>query len=122
MPCTMENNFFPDLSKLPRADVVYFCSPNNPTGVAASTKQLTELVNICKERGSILVFDAAYAPFIRSPDTPKSIYEIPGADEVAIEVNSFSKYAGFTGVRLGWTVVPNKLKFRCVWRTLVDVV
>jgi LL-diaminopimelate aminotransferase len=112
MPCTAENNFFPDLRALPRADVVYFCSPNNPTGVAATTEQLTEMVNICKERGSILVFDAAYAPFIRSPNTPKSIYEIPGADEVAIEVNSFSKYAGFTGVRLGWTVVPSKLKYK----------
>merc|ERR1712008_153163 len=74
-------------------------------------EQLTELVNVCKERGSILVFDAAYAPFIRSPNVPKSIFEVPGAKEVAIEVNSFSKYAGFTGVRLGWTVVPNGLKF-----------
>jgi len=74
-------------------------------------EQLTELVALCKERGSILVFDAAYAPFIRSPGVPKTIYEIPGADEVAIEVNSFSKYAGFTGVRLGWTVVPAALKF-----------
>lgn len=111
MPCTAENDFFPDLASLPRADVVYFCSPNNPTGAAATMEQLTELVRICKERGSILVFDAAYAPFIRSPNVPKSIFEVPGAKEVAIEVNSFSKYAGFTGVRLGWTVVPNNLKF-----------
>ena len=87
-----ENNFFPDLASLPRTDVVYFCSPNNPTGVCASKEQLTEIVRICKERGSILVFDAAYAPFIRSEGTPKSIFEIEGADEVAIEVNSFSKY------------------------------
>jgi len=111
MPCTAENNFFPDLASLPRADVMYFCSPNNPTGAAATKEQLTELVNICKERGSILVFDAAYAPFIRSPGIPKSIYEIEGAKDVAIECNSFSKYAGFTGVRLGWTVVPENLKF-----------
>lgn len=111
MPCTAENNFFPDLASLPRADVVYFCSPNNPTGAAANMEQLTEMVNICKERGSILVFDAAYAPFIRTPGVPKSIFEVPGAREVAIEVNSFSKYAGFTGVRLGWTVVPSDLKF-----------
>lgn len=69
------------------------------------------MVKLCKERGSILVFDAAYAPFIRSKDVPKSIFEIEGAKEVAIEVNSFSKYAGFTGVRLGWTVVPSELKF-----------
>lgn len=111
MPCNPENDFFPDYASLPRADVVYFCSPNNPTGAAATREQLTEMVKICKERGSILVFDAAYAPFIRDPNVPKSIFEIPGAKEVAIEVNSFSKYAGFTGVRLGWTVVPSDLKF-----------
>lgn len=111
MPCTAENDFFPDYASLPRADVVYFCSPNNPTGAAATKDQLTELVKTCKERGSILVFDAAYAPFIRDPNVPKSIFEIEGARDVAIECNSFSKYAGFTGVRLGWTVVPNGLTF-----------
>lgn len=111
MPCTAENEFFPDYASLPRADVVYFCSPNNPTGAAATKEQLTEMVNTCKERGSILVFDAAYAPFIRDENVPKSIFEIEGAKEVAIEVNSFSKYAGFTGVRLGWTVIPADLKF-----------
>merc|ERR1712087_722695 len=67
---------------------------------------------ICKERGSIIVFDAAYAPFIRSDNVPTSIFEIEGAKDVAIEVNSFSKYAGFTGVRLGWTVFPSNLKFK----------
>merc|ERR1719296_472710 len=109
MPCTAENNFFPDYASLPRAKVVYFCSPNNPTGAAATKEQLTDLVNTCKERGSILVFDAAYAPFIRSEGVPKSIYEIEGAKDVAIEVNSFSKYAGFTGARLGWTIIPSSL-------------
>lgn len=84
---------------------------SNPTGAAATKEQLTDLVKLCKERGSILVFDAAYAPFIRSPGVPKSVFEIEGAKEVAIEVNSFSKYAGFTGVRLGWTVIPSDLKF-----------
>mmetsp|Transcript_32343 Transcript_32343/g.78643 ORF Transcript_32343/g.78643 Transcript_32343/m.78643 type:complete len:444 (-) Transcript_32343:23-1354(-) len=112
MPCTPENGFFPDYASLPRADVVYLCSPNNPTGAAATKEQLTEIVNLCKERGSILVFDAAYAPFIRSEGVPKSIFEIDGAKDIAIEVNSFSKYAGFTGVRLGWTVVPSNLKFK----------
>lgn len=73
---------------------------------------MESLVKICKERGSILVFDAAYAPFIRSEGVPKSVFEIEGAKEVAIEVNSFSKYAGFTGVRLGWTVIPSALKFK----------
>jgi len=72
---------------------------------------LEGLVKLCKERGSILVFDAAYAPFIRSPGVPKSIFEVEGARDVAIEVNSFSKYAGFTGVRLGWTVIPETVKF-----------
>mmetsp|Transcript_30148 Transcript_30148/g.39712 ORF Transcript_30148/g.39712 Transcript_30148/m.39712 type:complete len:445 (-) Transcript_30148:428-1762(-) len=111
MPCNPENNFFPDLSSTPRADVIYFCSPNNPTGAVATRAQLEELVAFAKEKGSIIVFDAAYAPFIRTAGVPKSIYEIEGARECAIEVNSFSKYAGFTGVRLGWTVVPDELKF-----------
>merc|ERR1719331_3121275 len=97
MKCGPENGFFPDLDNAERADVVYFCSPNNPTGAAATKEQLTKLVAWAKERGSIIVFDAAYAPFIRSKDVPKSIYEIPGAEEVAIEVNSLSKYAAFTG-------------------------
>ena len=112
MPCTAENGFFPDVASLPRADVVYICSPNNPTGAAATREQLEEVVRVCKENGSILVFDAAYAPFIRTEGVPKSIYEIEGAKDVAIECNSFSKYAGFTGVRLGWTVVPENLKFK----------
>jgi len=112
MKCGPENGFFPDLEKAERADVVYFCSPNNPTGAAATREQLEQLVAWAKERGSIIVFDAAYAPFIRSKDVPKSIYDIEGAQECAIEVNSLSKYAGFTGVRLGWTIVPKALKFK----------
>ena len=111
MPCNAENDFFPDLEKLPRSDVMYFCSPNNPTGAVASRAQLEALVAYAREQGTILVFDAAYAPFIRTPGVPKSIYEIEGAETCAIECNSFSKYAGFTGVRLGWTVVPKALKF-----------
>lgn len=111
MPCNPENDFFPDLQKTERADVVYFCSPNNPTGAAANMEQLTSLVNWCIEKGSILVFDAAYAPFIRTEGIPKSIFEVPNARKCAIEINSFSKYAGFTGVRLGWTIIPKDLKF-----------
>mmetsp|Transcript_15517 Transcript_15517/g.33670 ORF Transcript_15517/g.33670 Transcript_15517/m.33670 type:complete len:444 (+) Transcript_15517:51-1382(+) len=111
MECKPENDFFPDLSKVPRTDVIFFCSPNNPTGAAATRAQLTQLVNLAKKNGSILVYDAAYALYINNPDCPKTIYEIPGADEVAIETCSFSKYAGFTGVRLGWTVVPKALKY-----------
>lgn len=88
----------------------FFCSPNNPTGAAASRDQLTKLVKFAKDNGSIIVYDSAYAMYI-SDDSPKSIFEIPGAKEVAIETASFSKYAGFTGVRLGWTVVPKELLF-----------
>ncbi len=111
MPCNPSNDFFPDLKSTPRADVIYFCSPNNPTGAAATRAQLQQLVDWANANGSIIVFDAAYAPFIKSDDVPKSILEIPGARTCAIEVNSFSKYAGFTGVRLGWTVIPKELTF-----------
>ena len=111
MTCLPENNFFPDLSKLKPADLIYFCSPNNPTGAVATKAQLAELIAFAKKNQSIIIFDAAYSEFIVDADLPRSIYEIPGADEVAIEVNSFSKSIGFTGVRLGWCVVPQKLKF-----------
>ncbi|XP_042458184.1 probable LL-diaminopimelate aminotransferase, chloroplastic [Zingiber officinale] len=110
MRCVPENDFFPDLSSISQVDVIYFCSPNNPTGSTATRDQLTQLVQFAKDNGSIIVFDSAYAMYI-SDDSPRSIYEIPGAKEVAIEISSFSKYAGFTGVRLGWTVVPKELLF-----------
>jgi len=111
MPCNPENGFFPDIENMPRADIIYFCSPNNPTGAAATKEQLERLVAHANEVGSIIVFDAAYAPFIRSPNVPKSIFDIEGSRTCAIEVNSFSKYAGFTGVRLGWTIVPKELTY-----------
>jgi len=111
MKCKPEDNFFPDLDASPRADVIYFCSPNNPTGAVASKAQLEALVAKALKDGSIIVFDAAYAPFIKTEGVPKSIFDIEGAKDCAIEVNSFSKYAGFTGVRLGWTVVPKNLEF-----------
>ena len=111
MTCLPENNFFPDLSKLPRVDLIYLCSPNNPTGAAADKTQLAELVKFAKKNRSIIIFDAAYSEYIVGGDLPRSIYEIDGADETAIEVSSFSKSIGFTGVRLGWCVVPQKLKF-----------
>jgi len=112
MVCRPENDFFPDLSKVPRTDLIFFCSPNNPTGAAATRAQLTQLVDFARKNGSIIVYDAAYSLYISNPDCPRTIYEIPGAEEVAIETCSYSKYAGFTGVRLGWTVVPKALKFR----------
>jgi LL-diaminopimelate aminotransferase len=111
LPCTAENDYFPDLALLPKNGLVYFCSPNNPTGVTANRRQLAALVQAARANGSIIIFDAAYSEFIRDPALPKSIYAIDGAAECAIEVNSFSKPAGFTGVRLGWTVVPKALKY-----------
>lgn len=111
IPCLPENDFFPDLEAFPRTDLVYLCSPNNPTGTALSKNQLTSIVNAARKNRSIIIYDAAYADFIQDPEVPKSIYEIEGAREVAIELGSFSKSVGFTGVRLGWTVVPKELKF-----------
>ncbi|EEC74679.1 hypothetical protein OsI_10370 [Oryza sativa Indica Group] len=114
MRCAPENAFFPDLSRVRRTDVIFFCSPNNPTGHAASREQLRQLVELARRNGSIIVFDSAYSSYISSSSsssTPRSIYEIPGAREVAIEVSSFSKFAGFTGVRLGWAVVPDELLY-----------
>ncbi|XP_021714846.1 aminotransferase ALD1-like [Chenopodium quinoa] len=108
MSCGPDNNFFPDLNNTPRTNVIFFCSPNNPTGYAASRKELEQLVDFAKNNGSIIIYDSAYATYIMD-DSPRSIFEIPGANEVAIEVSSFSKFAGFTGVRLGWTVVPKNL-------------
>lgn len=109
LSCIPENDFFPDLNNAPRTDLIYFCSPNNPTGAVATRSQLMQLVAFAKANRSILLFDAAYANYIQDPDLPKSIFEIPGAKEVAIEISSFSKLIGFTGVRLGWTVVPEQV-------------
>lgn len=126
MPSTPENGFFPDLDILPRTDLIYFCSPNNPTGAVATREQLERLVAFAKKNRSILIFDAAYANYIQDPTLPKSIYAIEGAAEVAIEINSFSKLAGFTGVRLGWTVVPHALRYddgssvRADWNRLMS--
>lgn len=111
LPCTPENGYFPDLGDLPESGLIYFCSPNNPTGAVATHAQLAALVAAARQRGSVIVFDAAYAEYIRDPELPRSIFEVDGARECAIEVNSFSKPVGFTGVRLGWTVVPKELRF-----------
>ncbi|HLC61544.1 MAG TPA: LL-diaminopimelate aminotransferase [Candidatus Nanoarchaeia archaeon] len=111
MKCVPENGFFPNLSKTKRTDIIFFCNPNNPTGAAATLEQLGELVNFAKKNKSIIVYDSAYSQFISDDKLPKSIYEVGGAKEVAIEISSFSKPIGFTGVRLGWTVIPKQLKF-----------
>jgi len=111
MPCTADNGFFPDLSLVPTNALVYFCSPNNPTGAVATKEQLTALVKTANEKGSIIIYDSAYSAFIRDPELPLSIFEIEGARTCAIEISSFSKPIGFTGVRLGWSIVPKELTF-----------
>ncbi|MCK5803052.1 MAG: LL-diaminopimelate aminotransferase [Lentisphaeria bacterium] len=111
MACTPENNFFPDPADLPPTDLIYFCSPNNPTGAVATKDQLKALVDVARKNRSIIIFDSAYSPYICDPELPRSIFEIDGARECAIEVSSFSKPVGFTGVRLGWTVCPKELVF-----------
>ena len=108
MPCNEANGFFPAVPS-GKVDLVYLCSPNNPTGAVATRSQLASFVEYARARGAVIVFDAAYSAFIRDPDLPHSIYEIEGAKTCAIEINSFSKLAGFTGVRLGWAVVPKDL-------------
>lgn len=111
MPCTPENNFFPDISKIKKNSLIYFCSPNNPTGAVSTKEDLKKLVDFANANGCIIIFDAAYREFIRDPSLPKSIFEIEGSKTCSIEINSFSKPAGFTGVRLGWSVVPKELLF-----------
>ena len=111
LPCTAENNYFPDLSRLLPECLIYFCSPNNPTGAVSSCEQLKSLIKAAQKNGSVIIFDGAYMCYIRDNSLPKTIFQIEGAKTCAIEVNSFSKPAGFTGVRLGWTVVPKELKF-----------
>jgi LL-diaminopimelate aminotransferase len=111
LPCTTENNFFPNLDLITMGSLIYFCSPNNPTGAVSDHNQLSALVETAISKNCLIIFDAAYSEFIRDPSLPKSIFEIEKADQCAIEVNSFSKPAGFTGVRLGWSVVPKALKY-----------
>ncbi|MDP3988012.1 MAG: LL-diaminopimelate aminotransferase, partial [Candidatus Levybacteria bacterium] len=105
MPCTKENNFTPDVPKS-KTDLIYICSPNNPTGAVISRKKLTEFVKYAQKFKAVIIFDAAYSEYVSDKKLPKSIYDIAGAKKCAIEINIFSKTAGFTGVRLGWTVVP----------------
>jgi LL-diaminopimelate aminotransferase len=105
MPTTAENDFTPELPA-ERVDVIYLCSPNNPTGAAATRAQLQRWVDHARRTGAVILFDAAYEAFISDPSLPRSIYEIDGAREVAVEFRSFSKTAGFTGTRCAFTVVP----------------
>jgi LL-diaminopimelate aminotransferase len=109
LPCTPRNGFIPEPPKR-AVDLIYLCSPNNPTGAAATRDQLTAWVNYAIERRAIILFDAAYEAYISDPALPHSIYEIPGARACAIEFRSFSKNGGFTGVRCAFTVVPKSLQ------------
>ena len=109
LPCTEENNFIPQFPK-ERVDLVYLCSPNNPTGSAMTRPELKKWVDWATENNCIILYDSAYEAFITQPDVPHSIYEIPGAQKVAVEFRSFSKTAGFTGTRCAYTVVPKALQ------------
>ena len=108
LPCLSENNFVPEIPDR-RIDILYLCYPNNPTGTVISKAELKKWVNYALENDTLILYDAAYEAYIQDPDIPHSIYEIKGAKKVAIEFRSFSKTAGFTGVRFGYTVVPKEL-------------
>ena len=107
-PCTKENNFIPQLPS-DRVDVIYLCYPNNPTGTVISKAELTKWVNYALANDALIFFDAAYEAYIQDKDIPHSIYEIKGALKCAVEFRSYSKTAGFTGVRCGYTVVPHEV-------------
>ena len=110
LPVTAEGHFVPALPA-EHIDLIYLCYPNNPTGTVLRRDQLQEWVDYALREGSLILFDSAYEAFIQHDDIPHSIYEIPGAKRCAIELRSFSKTAGFTGVRCGYTVVPRELQF-----------
>ncbi|MCI8337154.1 MAG: LL-diaminopimelate aminotransferase [Lachnospiraceae bacterium] len=109
MPCTSENGFVPELPK-ETPDVIYLCFPNNPTGTTLTTEQLQVWVDYALKVGAVIIYDGAYEAYISSENVPHSIYQCQGAEACAIEIRSFSKNAGFTGTRLGFTVVPKALK------------
>ena len=108
MPCTAENAFVPAIPE-EKVDLIYLCYPNNPTGTAATRAQLTAWVEYARENNAIILYDAAYEAFIQEDDVPRSIFEIEGAKDCAIEFRSFSKIAGFTGIRCAFTVIPKTL-------------
>ena len=109
MPCTEANNFAPELPK-ETPDIIYLCFPNNPTGSTITKAQLQEWVDYANKVGAVIIYDAAYEAYISEPDVPHTIFECKGARTCAIELRSFSKNAGFTGTRLGFTVIPKELK------------
>jgi len=120
MPCTEANGFVAEPPKQ-KADIIYLCFPNNPTGAVATKEQLAEWVEYARTNKAIILFDAAYEAYISNPKIPHSIYEIEGAKDVAIEFRSFSKTAGFTGVRCAFTVIPRQLRAYTKAGKAVDV-
>lgn len=114
LPCTIENGFVPELPKR-KADIIYLCLPNNPTGTVLHRAELQKWVDYAIANKSIIIFDAAYEAYISEEDVPHSIYDLEGAKQVAIEVRSFSKSAGFTAVRCGYTVVPKETGLQAMW-------
>ena len=108
IPCTAENQFVPELPSR-RVDIIYLCYPNNPTGTTLTKEELKKWVNYALANDAIIMYDSAYEAYIQDPTIPHSIYEIKGAKKVAIEFRSFSKTAGFTGVRCGYTVIPKEV-------------
>ena len=110
LPSSRENGFLPEPSDDLDADLLYICSPNNPTGAVFTREQLKKWVDFANKRGAVILFDAAYEAFIEDPQLPRSVFEIDGARTCAIEICSLSKTAGFTGTRLGYTVIPKDLK------------
>ena len=109
MPCTAENGFTPSIPKDRHMDVIYLCYPNNPTGTVITKQELRKWVNYALKNDALILYDAAYQAYIRDPEIPHSIYEIRGARKCAIEFHSYSKTAGFTGIRCGYTIVPKDL-------------
>ena len=124
VPCLEENRLVPEPPEQP-SDLIYLCSPNNPTGVAFDRNTLFRWVEYANKHGAVIIYDGAYEAYISSDEIPHSIYEIEGAKEVAIEVRSFSKTAGFTGLRCAYTVIPRELRMEdrsllAMWKRRTD--
>ena len=111
LAATKENDFFPDIETVRDGSIIFLCSPNNPTGKVFTKNELSFIVQTARSKKCLILFDVAYRSYIQSEDLPRSIFEIPGADEVAIEIGSFSKMAGFSGLRLGWMALSKKLTY-----------
>lgn len=111
LPSNAETHFLPDLSKVQEGSLIFLCSPNNPTGKVFQKSELRTIVEKARQKKCVILYDVAYRSYIQSPELPRSIFEIEGADDVAIEIGSFSKMAGFSGIRLGWMALSKKLVY-----------